>query len=108
MPKVPQARLTVLTEFPEHYFLENMAVRTDGSMLITVQNRKELWFVPAAADARPLQPSLLRTFEFNTTFIVEWQPDRFLLGVADVYDTREARLYEVDIRGWTPGQALSP
>ena len=47
MPTAPQAKLTVVAEFPEHFFLENMAVRADGSMLITVQNRKELWFVPA-------------------------------------------------------------
>ena len=108
MAEVPQAELTVLAEFPQHYFLENMAVRADGSMLITVQNRKELWFVPAASDGGPVKPSLLRTFEFNTTFIVEWQPDRFLLGVADVYGTREARLYEVNLRGWTPEHAVSP
>lgn len=108
MPTVPQAKLTVLAEFPEHYFLENMAVRADGSMLITVQNRKELWFVPALGGSLPLEPSLLQAFELNTTFVVEWEPDRFLLGVADVYDTLEARLYEVDLRGWTPGHKVSP
>ena len=93
MPSVPQAKLSIVAEFPEHFFLENMAVRADGSMLITVQNRKELWFVPAPGDSLPVEPLFLHTFEFNTTFVVEWEPERFLLGVADVYDTRKAKLY---------------
>lgn len=108
MPELSQAKLTVVAEFPQHFFLENMAVRADGSMLVTVQNRRELWLVPRAVGAKQAVPVLLRTFEFNTTFIVEWQPDRFLLGVADVYDTHEARLYEIDFSGWTPGDAIAP
>jgi len=68
MPRVPQARLTVVAEFSQHFFLENLAVRADGSMLITVLNRNELWYVPAAGDTLPVQPQLLGNFEFNTTF----------------------------------------
>ena len=108
MPRAPQAKLTVVAEFPEHFFLENMAVRADGSMLITVLNRKQLWFVPTPGDTLPVQPLLLHTFEFNTTFVVEWKPDRFLLGVADVYDTHEARLYEINLTEWSPGAAIAP
>jgi hypothetical protein len=108
MPSVPQAQLTVVAEFPEHFFLENMAVRADGSMLITVQNRKELWFVPTPADILPVQPRLLHTFEFNTTFVVEWKPERFLIGVADVYDTHKAKLYEIDLTGWSPAASIAP
>lgn len=108
MPSVPQAKLTVVAEFPEHFFLENMAIRADGSMLITVQNRNELWWVPTPGDALPVQPRHLHTFEFNTTFIVEWRPERFLIGVADVYGTHEANLYEIDLTGWTPGAAVTP
>ncbi len=108
MPNVPQAKLTIVAEFPEHFFLENMAVRAEGSMLITVQNRKELWFVPTPGETLPVQPLQLYTFEFNTLFVVEWQPERFLLGVADVYDTHEAKLYEIDLTGWAPGMAITP
>jgi len=108
MPRVPQARLSVVAEFPEHFFVENIAVRADGSMLITVLNRNELWYVPAAGNTLPVQPKLLGNFEFNTTFIVEWEPERFLLGVADVYETREAKLYEVDLTGWSPGAPIAP
>ena len=108
MPRAPQAKLTSVAEFPQHFFLENLAVRADGSMLVTVQNRKELWFVSSPADVLPVQPALLHRFEFNTLFVVEWKADRFLLGVADVYATREARLYEIDLRGWSPNAAISP
>ncbi len=108
MPSIPQAKLTIVAEFPPHFFLENLAVRHDGSMLVTVQNRKELWFVPVPGDVLPVQPLLLQTFEFNTLFVVEWQPERFLLGVADVYQTHEAKLYEIDLAGWSPGGPISP
>jgi hypothetical protein len=108
MPKIEQARLSVVAEFPPHYFLENMAVRADGSMLVTVQNRKELWHVPAPAASGLVQPVRVHSFEFNTTFVVEWKPDIFLLGVADVYETHEARLYSVDLTQWQPGQAIQP
>jgi hypothetical protein len=108
MPKIPQASLRAVAEFPPHYFLENMAVRADGSMLVTVQNRKELWYVPAPAASGLVQPTLLHGFEFNTTFVVEWKPEVFLLGIADVYDTHEARLYAIDLRGWQFGQAIRP
>ena len=101
MPSAPQAKLTVVAEFSEHFFLENLAVRADGSMLITVANRKELWFVPVPGDALPVKPVLLDTFEFNVLFVVEWKPERFLLAVADVYDTHESRLYELDLTGST-------
>ena len=108
MPSVPQAKLTIVAEFPKHFFLENMAVRADGSMLITVQNRKELWFVPTSGYTLPAQPLLLQSFEFNTTFVVEWTPEHFLIGVADVYDTHKARLYEIDLTGWSFGMPIAP
>ena len=108
MPSAPQAQLTVVAEFPEHFFLENLAVRADGSILITVQNRKELWFVPSPGEKLPVEPQLLFTFEFNACFVVEWKPEHFLIAVADVYETHEARLYELDLTGWKPGVSVTP
>lgn len=108
MPTVRQAKLTVVAEFPEHFFLENMAVRADGSMLITVQNRREVWYLPPPVEAGSVAPALLHAFDFNTAFVVEWRPDIFLLGVADVYKTHEARLYRIDLRGWTSGRPIEP
>ena len=77
-------------------------------MLVTVANRNELWFVPAPGGKLPVEPHLLFTFEFNMGFVVEWKPERFLLAVADVYETHESRLYELDLRGWSPGASIEP
>ena len=108
MPSVPEAQLTVVAEFPEHYFLEDLAVRADGSILITVANKNELWLVPTPGEQLPVQPRLLHTFEFNAGFVVEWKPDRFLVGVADVYRSHEAWIYELDMRGWNAERRIEP
>jgi hypothetical protein len=35
-----RAKLTTIAYFPEQFFLENLAVRADGSILVTVLNHK--------------------------------------------------------------------
>ena len=39
---VPQARITLVASFPVHYFLENLAMRSDNSVLISALSHKEL------------------------------------------------------------------
>ncbi len=108
MPSVAQAQLNLIAEFPERYFLENLAVRNDGSILVTVANENELWLVGPPGERLPVQPVLLHRFEFNAGFVVEWKADRFLIGVADVYRSLAARIYEFDLRGWTAGHPIAP
>ena len=108
MPTTTQAKLTIVAEFPEHYFLENLAVRGDGSILVTAMNKKELWCAPAPGEDLPVQPVLVHTFDMMTMFVVETTPDVFLIGSADVYKTHEAQLYRLDLRGWTPGGKIEP
>ena len=108
MPNTTQATLTVIAEFPEHYFLENLAVRSNGSILINAMNKKELWCVPAPGDDLPVEPVLVHTFEMMTMFLVETDPDVFFIGTADVYKTHEASLYRLDLRGWALGDAIDP
>jgi hypothetical protein len=108
MPVIPQAALTVVAEFPEHYFLENLGVRPDGSILVTAMNKKELWHVPVPGEVLPVKPVLMHTFEMMTMFVVETDPDVFLIGSADVYGTHEARLYRLDLRNWAPGREVEP
>jgi hypothetical protein len=51
--KAPKAHLTKVAEFPKNYFLENLAVRSDNSILITVMNHSELWYgLPPTATSR--------------------------------------------------------
>ena len=106
MPIVPQAQLTVVAEFPKHYFLENLAVRSDGSILVTALNKKELWYVPRPRDDLPVAPVLMHTFDLMTLCVVETAPDVFLIGTSDVYGTRESRLYRMDLRAWSPGESI--
>ena len=37
---LPQAKLTTVASFPANYFLENLVVRADNSVLITALNHK--------------------------------------------------------------------
>jgi hypothetical protein len=108
MPAIPQAQLTVVAEFPNHYFLENLAVRSDGSILVTALNKKELWYVPSPSDDLPVTPVLMHTFDLLTLCVVETDPDVFLIGTSDVYGTRESRLYRLDLRAWSPGKRIEP
>src|SRR5579872_1661326 len=73
--KAPQARLSTIAEFPTQYFLENLAVRADNSVLIHVANTKELWYVPPADGAQVVSPVRLHTYEENAAGIVEIEPD---------------------------------
>jgi len=51
----PSAKLTTVAVFPQNSFLENLAVRADGSILVTEILQKQLWYVPPAA-AVPAEP----------------------------------------------------
>src|SRR5271165_4379983 len=79
MPIIPQAQLTVVAEFPKQYFLENLAVRSDGSILVTALNKKELWYVPSPNGDLPVTPVLMHTFDLLTLCVVETDPDVFLI-----------------------------
>jgi hypothetical protein len=51
-----QAKLTTVATFPKNYFLENLVVRSDNSILITALNHKELWYVPPSRHDSPVEP----------------------------------------------------
>jgi hypothetical protein len=103
-----QAKLEVVAEFPKGYFLENLAVRADGSILVSALNKKELWYVPAPHTSSLVEPVLMHTFDLMTLNMVEAEEDVFYLTASDVYTTRISHLYRLDLRGWKPGDALKP
>ena len=77
---LPQAELTTVATFPPQFFLENLVMRADHSLLITVLNRGELWYVPPVDGALPVEPVLLFNFPKdgrgqNPCGIVEVEPD---------------------------------
>ncbi len=80
---LPEVTVTPVAHLPEKYFLENLVVRADGSVLITALLSKELWIVPAPA--RELgEPVLLHRFDHLTTGIVEVEPDVFVVSLSEL------------------------
>ena len=65
--EAPSVKLSTVATFPKHYFLENLAVRSDNSVLVTVLNHNELWFVPSSNDEQPVEPQLLFRFSHPVT-----------------------------------------
>jgi hypothetical protein len=100
MTTTAHAKLTTVATFPENYFLENLAVRADGSILVTVLNHNQLWYVPAPNGGQPVTPTLVHTFDQLALGIVEAEPDIFYVSTAEA---KGAALERFDMRGWVPG-----
>lgn len=110
MPDIPlpTVTLTPVAFFPKEYFLENLAVRADGSVLITAVLQKELWYVPAAESDSLVDPVLLHRFDHPVTGIAEIAPDVFVLCLSEAYTTHESLLVRIDLAGWAPGDPVHP
>jgi hypothetical protein len=108
MPPLPTVTLTPVAFFPQKYFLENLAVRADESILITAVLQKELWWVPPARPGTVVQPFLVHTFNHPVTGIAEVAPDVFIVSLTEAYTTHESHLVRIDFTGWTPGAPVSP
>jgi len=94
MAPAARANLTTIASFPQHFFLENLAVRADGSILVTVLNHKQLWYVPAPDAGQPVTPALVHTFDHFAMGIVETEPDIFYVSTVN-----KATLERFDMRG---------
>jgi hypothetical protein len=105
---VLQTKLTTVAAFPKNYFLENLVVRSDNSILITALNHKELWYVPPSRHESPVEPLLLFTFSQLAMGIVEDEPNVFYILTSDIYTWHESYLHRLDLRGWVPGMAVAP
>jgi hypothetical protein len=108
MTSGPQVGLSIAAEFPAHFFLENIAVRRDNSMLITVVTRNELYYVAPSRVGAPGKPVLLHTFGEMTTGIAEMEPDLFAVISNNGYTTKENYLHRLDLKGWAPGRPVAP
>jgi hypothetical protein len=100
--------LSTAVVFPKGYFLENLAVRADNSILVTSIKTRELWYVPPTRPNEQVEPALLFTFDKSPTSMVELESDVFYLFTTDGYATHASDLYRVDLREWKPGQGIHP
>src|ERR1700744_965090 len=105
---LPTVTLSPVAYFPQKYFLENLAVRADESILITAILQKELWWVPPATSGAVVDPVLVHTFEHPVTGIAEVAPDVFVISLTEAYTTHESHLVRIDFAGLTPGTPVSP
>jgi hypothetical protein len=110
MTPVPKVTLTPVAYFPQKYFIEALAVRADGSVLLTVLSSRELWWVPPFTASGLAEPVLVHSFEQMPMpmGIAEAEPDVFVVCLSDGYTTHESHLARVDLTGWTPGDPVSP
>ena len=104
-PTLPQAKLTVAAEFPKKCFLENLAIRHDNSILVSVMLNKEIWYVPPVGGDLPVKPVSIQSYDQPTLFIVEIERDVFLVATSNLYTTHECFLHRLDLRDWTPGKS---
>jgi hypothetical protein len=105
---LPRATVTPIAYFPKGHFLENLAVRADGSVLITAVLQRELWYVAADRTEEPVAPVLIHTFDHPVTGIAEIEPDLFVLSLTEGYTTCESHLVRIDLTGWRPGDPVTP
>ena len=103
-----QAKLTTIALFPVKSFLENLAVRSDNSVLVTSMNARELFYVQPPSGDAPVEPMLLHRFDQPTTGLVEIEPDLFLVSTSNLYTTHESFLHLLDLREYQPGSTVQP
>jgi hypothetical protein len=90
-----KATLSTAAVFPKGYFLENLAVRADNSILVTSLKTHELWYVPPANSGRQVEPALLFAFDKSPMSMVELEPDVFCLFTTDGYATHASDMYRI-------------
>jgi hypothetical protein len=105
---VKHAVFTKITSFPSHYFLESLAVRRDNSILVTVMNHSELWYIPPTRSCVSVDPLLIHTFAQPAMGIVEVEPDIFYIATSNLYTSHESYLHRLDMRDWVPGKPVNP
>jgi hypothetical protein len=103
-----KATLSTVAVFPKGSFLENFAVRSDNSLLVTSLKTRELWYVPPAKPEEQVEPALLFTFDKAPMSLVETELNIFYLFTTDGYATHASTMYRMDLRDWKPGQEIHP
>ena len=108
MTSMEKAKLSTVAEFPQGTFLENLAVRSDNSLLVTSLKGRQLWLVPSTKAGEQASPELLFTFDKSPMSMVEPEPDVFYLCTTDGYKTHASSLYRIDLRNWARAKEIHP
>lgn len=96
-------RLTEVASFPPGTFLENLAVRRDGSILVTVPFRRELWCIPPFPAGGARDPVRVATFDLSPMSVVETEPDLFYVATTSIGC---GKVHRLDLRSWSVGKSV--
>lgn len=84
--------------FPLNYFVENIAVRGSGGILVTVHNRNELIYIDPAQAKLP--PVVVHTFSAAPSGIVEVNSDQFYVSIGTIGQRGSYAVFQVDMSGF--------
>ena len=108
-PQDLRPALSPVAFFPKHYFLENIVVRHDNSMLVTVYNQGELWYIPPYEGQGLLEPSFVQKFVSQPCVsLIEVETDLYYVHTSNIFTTHDSALHRLDMRSWAPGEPVHP
>lgn len=89
-------------EFSQNYFLENIAIRSNGGVLVTVHNRNELVYVDPhyPPQSKPAPAAIIYRFDAGVSGIVEVEHDQFYISVGEIGKQGSYGVYRVDMSGF--------
>jgi hypothetical protein len=95
-----------VAQLPAGSFIENLAVRRDGSILVTEETKHQLWYLPRPTAGVVVHPVSLHTFGQRPMGIVETEPNLFYVLGTNLGRLHSAYLYRVDLRNWRLGMPV--
>jgi hypothetical protein len=101
------AKVTPVASFPPYTFLENIAVRHDGSILVTAINPKALYYLPRPQPEEAIA-QCLHTFDQSTMGIAELEPDIFYITTSTLFEDSPNTLWRLDMRSFSPSDVSKP
>ena len=101
------AKVTSVATFPVNYFIENIAVRSDDSILVTVLNHKTLYYLPPPGTGSG-DPVLLHEFNESAMGIVEGEPDVFYISSSNGWSDHRSALHRLDMRSFSASTLPKP
>lgn len=81
--------------FPVNYFVENIAVRGSGGILVTVHNRNELIYLDPGQSKQP--PVVVHTFSAAPSGIVEVESDQFYVSTGTIGERGSYAIFKIDM-----------
>ena len=85
-----------VASFKPNTFLENIAVRFDGSILVTAITPKVLYYLPCPVSRKAI-PQVVHTFDEGVMGIVELEHDMFYISTSDFLQKNGNMLWKLDM-----------